>query len=258
MSLLTKKISAMDPAVTLDGNEYIVGVQAGETVRIDSDQVAELLVDRARGNANFQTGTSYTFTVDDADGSVRISNAAANTVTIPLHANVALPLDTVINVRQGGVGQTTIVATGGVTITKPSNYSLALSGQHAEVSLRQVAIDVWDANGAFVVNYEQVNGLFRKKRVISATTYTTSPDNEDGVVFIDATSNNVTITLQAAAFSGGTLCAEITFKRIDSSGNTVTIQRAGSDTIEGSTSFTLSGLGTKRIISDDVSKWYYL
>lgn len=50
----------------------------------------------------------------------------------------------------------------------------------------------------------------------------------DRVMFLDATSNNVTITLPSAATALGWRCR---FVRIDSSANTVTIQRAGADDI---------------------------
>ncbi len=57
---------------------------------------------------------------------------------------------------------------------------------------------------------------------------------------IDATAGNITLTLPAASsvfgFNAG---IQYVFKRIDNSGNTITIQRAGSDTIDGATSFTI-------------------
>lgn len=58
---------------------------------------------------------------------------------------------------------------------------------------------------------------------------------------IDATAGNVTVTLPAASTAfGNTMGITYKFQRIDNSGNTVTIQRAGSDTINGGTSFTLT------------------
>lgn len=50
----------------------------------------------------------------------------------------------------------------------------------------------------------------------------------DRTIFIDCTSNNVTITLPAASTALGWRCR---FIRIDSSGNTATVQRNGSDDI---------------------------
>jgi len=58
---------------------------------------------------------------------------------------------------------------------------------------------------------------------------------------IDATSGNITITLPAASTAfGSAMGIQYVFKRIDNSGNTVQIVRNGSDTIDGSTSVSLS------------------
>lgn len=58
----------------------------------------------------------------------------------------------------------------------------------------------------------------------------------DVIIFADASSGNVTITLPAAAsFSGYNFYV----KRIDNSSNTCSVARSGSDTIDGSTSFSL-------------------
>lgn len=60
-------------------------------------------------------------------------------------------------------------------------------------------------------------------------------------VNVDATSGNVTITLPAAssAFGAG-MGIQYVFRRVDNSGNTVTIVRSGSDTINGATSVSLT------------------
>lgn len=58
---------------------------------------------------------------------------------------------------------------------------------------------------------------------------------------IDATSGNITITLPAASTAfGGAMGIQYVFRRVDASGNTVTIIRAGSDTINGATTTLLS------------------
>lgn len=101
---------------------------------------------------NFQTGTTYTLAATDAGGEVRQSNAAANTVTVPLNASVPLPVGTGIYVRQGGVGTTTVVATGGVTLNVPANMSLVLPGQEAEILIRKTGTDTWDVSGGLALN----------------------------------------------------------------------------------------------------------
>lgn len=76
-------------------------------------------------------------------------------------------------------------------------------------------------------------------------------------VRINAASGNVTVTLPAASASFvATKGLVLRFKRIDNSGNTVTIQRAGSDTIDGANSFTLTAQWQEKgVICSSSSTW---
>lgn len=62
-------------------------------------------------------------------------------------------------------------------------------------------------------------------------------DNTDYTIIADATSGNITITLPAANSTARRL---YNIKKIDSSANTVTVTRAGSDTIDGAVSVVLT------------------
>lgn len=74
-----------------------------------------------------------------------------------------------------------------------------------------------------------------------------------GLSLIDATSGNIIINLPACSAAIGAL---FQFKRLDASANTVTINRAGGDTIDGATSFGLVGqFDFQEIRSDGVSAW---
>lgn len=77
----------------------------------------------------------------------------------------------------------------------------------------------------------------------------------DVVIFADATSGNVTITLPAAAsFSGYNFYV----KRIDGSSNTCSVARSGSDTIDGATSFLLdTQYFAVRVVSNG-SNWFII
>jgi hypothetical protein len=79
-----------------------------------------------------------------------------------------------------------------------------------------------------------------------------------GLVLVNASAAGPTITLPAAdALGGRPIRFEI--KKIDSSANAVTVQRAGSDTIEGATSVTLSSQwASTTLVSDGVSGWVVL
>lgn len=77
----------------------------------------------------------------------------------------------------------------------------------------------------------------------------------DVVIFADATSGNVTITLPAASSFAG---YNFYVKRIDSSGNTCSVARSGSDTIDGSTSFLLdTQYFAVRVVSNG-SNWFVI
>jgi hypothetical protein len=85
------------------------------------------------------------------------------------------------------------------------------------------------------------------------TNYTIS--STDTVIFADATSGNVTITLPAAS---GLTGYRFYIKRIDSASNTVTVARSGSDTIDGLTSLTLDLQYTALAVVSNGSAWYIL
>lgn len=76
---------------------------------------------------------------------------------------------------------------------------------------------------------------------------------DSGLILVDATSGNVVINLPSAAIP-----CRFLFRRIDTSANTVTINRAGSDTFEtGQTSVTLEGNAAYReLLSTGGTKWY--
>jgi hypothetical protein len=65
---------------------------------------------------NGQTGTTYTFVLDDAGKFITASNASAITVTIPPSGDVAYPVGTQLNIIQKGAGQVTFAQGSGVTI----------------------------------------------------------------------------------------------------------------------------------------------
>lgn len=95
------------------------------------------------------------------------------------------------------------------------------------------------------------NGTFTTGTQTSNYTITST----DTVVFADATSANVTITLPVASGLAG---YRFYIKRIDSSAHTVTVSRSGSDTIDGAASFTLDMQYTAITVISNGSNWYIL
>ena len=77
----------------------------------------------------------------------------------------------------------------------------------------------------------------------------------DVVVFANATSGNVTITLPTASANAG---YRFYVKRIDGSANTCSVARSGSDTIDGQTSISLDLQYTSLTLVSDGSAWYII
>ena len=84
---------------------------------------------------------SYTLVLADKGKLVEMSNASANNLTVPLNSSVAYPVGTQINILQTGVGQTTVVATSGVTIN--ATPGLKLRTQWSSATLIKRATDTW-------------------------------------------------------------------------------------------------------------------
>jgi len=89
---------------------------------------------------NAQT-SSYTLVLADASKLVEVSNASANTVTIPLNSSVAFPTGTQVNILQTGAGQTTIAGTAGVTVN--ATPGAKLRAQWSACTVIKRATDTW-------------------------------------------------------------------------------------------------------------------
>lgn len=91
--------------------------------------------------ANRQTA-SYTLVLSDADKLVEMNVGSANNLTVPLNSSVAFATGTQILLAQYGAGQTTIVATSGVTI-RSNGGKLKLNAQYSGATLVKIATDEW-------------------------------------------------------------------------------------------------------------------
>lgn len=90
---------------------------------------------------NRQTA-SYTLVLSDASKIVEMNVGSANNLTVPLNSSQAFPIGTEIQVLQYGAGQTTIVATSGVTLRSKSGQ-LKIGNQYTGVTLVKVGTDEW-------------------------------------------------------------------------------------------------------------------
>ena len=94
---------------------------------------------------NAQTGTSYTSVLEDNGKMVEMNNTSANTFTVPLNSSVAYPVGAQINILQTNVGQTTVVATSGVTVN--ATPGLKIRAQWSSATLIKRATDTWVLTG---------------------------------------------------------------------------------------------------------------
>ena len=94
---------------------------------------------------NAQTA-SYTAVLTDDGKLITMSNASANTFTVPPNSSVAFGIGTQLNVAQLGAGATTLVAGAGVTINS-DGAKLTLNAQYAVATVVKTGTDEWFAVG---------------------------------------------------------------------------------------------------------------
>jgi len=113
---------------------YVNGVTSAIQTQIDT-KTNKLIV------TNRQTA-SYTLVLSDADKLVETNVASANNLTVPLNSSVAFSTGTQILLAQYGAGQTTIVATSGVTI-RSNGAKLKLNAQYSGATLIKIDTNEW-------------------------------------------------------------------------------------------------------------------
>ena len=128
-------------ALTVYGSPYVDGTDLVANWPAASLTVAQS-IDAAgyyigRGN-NTQTG-SYTTVLTDAGKVITMSNASANTVTIPANSSVAYVIGTRINILNLGVGACTPTAGAGVTI----NGTITALATNSSAAVIKTATNTW-------------------------------------------------------------------------------------------------------------------
>ena len=91
---------------------------------------------------NAQTGASYTTVLADDGKLITVSNASANTLTIPPNSSVAYGIGTQINIAQLGAGTVTITAGAGVTLNSAGS-KLKTDAQYAVATCVKTDTNTW-------------------------------------------------------------------------------------------------------------------
>jgi hypothetical protein len=120
---------------------YVSGVTSAVQTQVDSKTTKLITTNR-------QTA-SYTLVLSDADKLVEMNVGSANNLTVPLNSSVAFPTGTQILLAQYGAGQTTIVATSGVTV-RSNGGKLKLNVQYSGATLIKIAENEWYLFGDIV------------------------------------------------------------------------------------------------------------
>lgn len=87
----------------------------------------------------------YTLVLGDAGSVIEMNKATAVTLTIPPNADVAFPVNTVLEINQYGAGQVTVAPGAGVTLRAPNGAKTAL--QYSSIGIRKRATDEWVLSG---------------------------------------------------------------------------------------------------------------
>jgi hypothetical protein len=118
-------------AMIADGT--IANADVSTTAAIDLNKIADV-------STNAQAA-SYTLVLADKNKIVEMGVGSANNLTVPLNSSVAFPIGTQINILQTGSGQTTVVATGGVTVN--ATPGLKIRAQWSYATLIKRAENTW-------------------------------------------------------------------------------------------------------------------
>jgi hypothetical protein len=125
---------------TMIAEGTIVNADISATAAIDQGKIADTTI-----NAQ---AASYTLVLADKNKLVEISNASANTLTVPPNSSVAFPIGSTITILQTGAGQCTLTAGAGVTVNGTPGLKLRTTWSSATLIKR--ATDTWVALGDMV------------------------------------------------------------------------------------------------------------
>lgn len=97
-------------------------------------------------NINTYSATLNNLVLADANKIIKVDQGSANDLRIPTNATQAFPIGTEIIVIQYGVGQTTIVTSGGVTL-RSSGGKTKLTAQYSQATLLKIDTNEWVLSG---------------------------------------------------------------------------------------------------------------
>lgn len=187
------------------------------------------------------TAVTATYTVLLSDGLVELGNTTSYTATLP--AISAVPKGWGVTFKKTGAsGVNTISRAGSDTIDGAT--SITLQSQYQAVRITSDGTN-WIASGASATLLKQT---------IAAGASQTVSDGTDVVVITSDTA--IALTLPAAVTKAGKL---IYFKKNAGAGSAAcTLTRAGSDTIDGGTTYTITADKRVTVLYSDGTAWFII
>ena len=260
--------SAQTTATLTFGDTEFDDVNNGTLALIDTAGLSKTYTIRndygATGATEFNAGGARGVAAANLAQIVESSNGHNGTIYAMDSSNVRFSSggydfsDGVVNFKQatgGAVGNTTITTAASFDSTTDVNIGSAFTGNSITLSGTSTVFCTYPADKAVFLDANGATEItLSKAPVIPYTTITgdTTVTDANVVVFANATSGAIDVTLYLAASNGG---RTLTVKKTDSSANAVSILRAGSETIDGATSSILYHQNESVTLISDNSNW---
>jgi hypothetical protein len=150
--LVTATGNATPARLGVGANDTLLVAASGESTglkwaSLTASQIPTLDATKVPTQVQNAQADSYTLVLADAGKLIEMGKATAQTLTVPLNSSVAFPTGTKIDIIQTGAGETTIAATGGVTINSEGS-KLKINAQWQAATLIKRATDTWVLIGA--------------------------------------------------------------------------------------------------------------
>lgn len=139
---------------------------------------------------------------------------------------------------------------GQIALLAPSGNTRQLISANGSVQLEVQNSQINVLNQLRAVNSFENVRTFKRVSQVRTTSATLNSSSDQSIQYINASGGSITITLPTASVNNRYHIYN--FKRVDNSGNIVTIQAAGGQFIDGLASFTLSSNDSREIQCEDI------
>lgn len=140
LGLSTRELGDVSPSAPTDGQ--ILVYNGGTNIWEPTDKLPR------QPTISTNANTTYTLQAADVFTYVRFSNTSGCTVKIPADTTSDFLIGDEVDIHQAtSAGVVTLVNDVGVTLNTPEGFQLTLLGEHATVTVKKVANNVWDVMG---------------------------------------------------------------------------------------------------------------